>query len=131
VTEIPISFFSDYPNHLRHAQLGACSFAELREALLWAWRASWRSFVIVLHSYELVRNHFRPGGNIAPNRIVISRFEKLCQFLDLHRDKFQTTLFSEIEPAMLLAQKESVDYFRSSLHRTAYRYGEQLLGRFL
>lgn len=45
IWEFPISYFQDYPGHRRHAQLCACSFYELKTALLDAWKAGWFSFV--------------------------------------------------------------------------------------
>jgi hypothetical protein len=130
IMEFPISFYSDYSNHLRHAQLGACSFAELQAALLWAWREGWHSFVILLHGTELVRHQDREGGQIMPNSVVVSRFDKLCQFLNAHSDKFSTVPFCELDPAAIPANG-TANWFRSSLTRTLWRHGEQFAGRFL
>src|SRR5262249_8472866 len=38
VCEIPITFFTDWPGHYRHAQLCACSAAEMQHALMQAWK---------------------------------------------------------------------------------------------
>ena len=46
VWQIPISFFQDWPGHYRHAQLGACSGAEMIRAIENAWREDWWSFVM-------------------------------------------------------------------------------------
>jgi hypothetical protein len=130
IVEFPITFYSDYPNHFRHAQLCACSFSELREVLLWAWRERWYSFVIVLHSAELVQHKDRPGGQIAPNRLVVSRFDKLCRFLSEHSDKFKTAHFHELDPTMI-PSSDTARWFQSSFARTLGRYGEQLVAKLL
>src|SRR5205814_6598867 len=49
IVEVPVSFFCDYPNHFRNVQVCACSSTEIKQALLWAWRNKWRSFVVVMH----------------------------------------------------------------------------------
>ncbi|MCH9673233.1 MAG: polysaccharide deacetylase, partial [Gammaproteobacteria bacterium] len=54
IWEFPIAHFQDRPGSQRHAQLGACSASELCNALLGAWRADWKHFVIVSHSFELL-----------------------------------------------------------------------------
>src|SRR5262249_36741921 len=128
IVELPISFYSDYPNHFRHVQLCACSFSELREALLWAWRDGWYSFVIVLHSAELIRNKDRPG-EITPDRLLVSRFDRLCRFLSENKDKFKTAHFHELNPDMI-PTNDKARWFQSSFARTLGRYGEQLVAKF-
>ena len=130
VWEFPVTYFSDYPGHYRHMQLCACSFAEMREALLWAWRNGWCSFVIVLHSFELLKNHNRPETALLPNKIVVSRFEKLCRFLAANPDKFRAAVFSDLDAAAIpeLAPR---DVYRSALGRTVFRHVEQVVGEWL
>ena len=89
--EIPINNFKDFRG-LRLSQLCACSAAEMENALLQAWKKGWNSFVIVSHSFELIRR----GTTIAEscvNRIDLDRFQRLCRFLSGNRDKFQTCTF--------------------------------------
>jgi len=56
---IPLSCVEDYPGHLRPAQLTALSFAELRHAMFHAEREHWPFFVIMLHSFELIKLKIR------------------------------------------------------------------------
>lgn len=127
IWEFPISFFQDYPGHRRHAQLCACSFYELKTALLDAWKAGWHSFVIVLHSFELVKKR-GPSLMPLPDKVNIKRFQLLCDFLSANQDKFHTALFSEIDPKVI--PKENPTHFiRSRLMHTVWRYAEQGLGR--
>lgn len=126
--EFPISFFQDYPNHWRHAQLAACSTKEMETALLDAWRQGWFSFVIVLHSFELVKG--RNAGKLStPDKLNISRFNHLCKFLSEHTDKFRTAVFSELDPVTIPVIK-SPKILHSRVHHTIKRYAEQICSRF-
>lgn len=129
VVEFPVSFFSDYPGHYRHAQLCACSFQEVRTALLDAWQAGWYAFVIVWHGFELVRNVGQPDRR-APDPVVIGRFKRLARFLGENRDKFRTTLFSEVDAAAIPVGIAGGP-LRSRPWHTAWRYAEQLASRML
>ncbi|MDG2185913.1 MAG: hypothetical protein P8K79_09560 [Mariniblastus sp.] len=94
VLEVPISFFRDF-RKCRHAQFQACSSSELEYALLEAWEKGWESFVIVSHSFELIRrgDANRPSR---PDPIVLRRFERFCHFLSENRDKFETCTFADL-----------------------------------
>lgn len=127
VWEFPITFFQDYPNHRRHTQLAACSFNEMKTALLDAWQAGWFSFVIVLHSFELVRNR-NPDTPCLPDKRNIDRFQRLCGFLAEHTDKFSTTTFSALDTSTTPEIKE-VEGLHSRIHHTAWRYAEQAFAR--
>ncbi len=89
--EVPINHFKDFRG-IRHTQLCACSAAEMESALLQTWKKGWNSFVIVSHSFELIRR----GTTIAEsrvNRMDLGRFQRLCRFLSSNRDKFRTCTF--------------------------------------
>lgn len=94
VLEIPVTFFETQFLGHRPTQLCACSAAEMERALLEAWRNSYHSFVIVLHSFELIK---RTASGAKPQRIVVSRLERLCSFLQANPDKFRTVGFSELQ----------------------------------
>ncbi len=128
VWEFPISFFQDYPGHWRHAQLAACSIEEMQMALLDAWQQGWSSFVIVLHSFELVKE--RIAGRLSlPDRLNIDRFNRLCKFLSNNTDKFKTALFSELDP-ITISEIKSSRILRSRSYHTIKRYTEQIRSRF-
>ena len=129
VLEFPVSTFRDYPGHRRHAQLCACSFDEMKAALLAAWAVGWYSFVIVLHSFELLRDRGRPAAARA-DRLNIARFERLCAFLADHRDKFATSLFSELDPALVPAPLPQ-QVLHSPLIHTIRRIAQQGWNRHL
>jgi hypothetical protein len=128
IHEFPITFFQDRPGHVRHAELCACSSQEMKKTLLSAWARGWFSYVLVSHSFELLKGRKQKVPAVRPDRIVIRRFEKLCQFLSAHRDKFRTVGFADIAPAEtpLITDTRPL---RSRLHRTAWRLAEQVARR--
>jgi hypothetical protein len=128
VLEVPITFFEDYPKHFRHAQLCACSADELIHTLEQARFRGFTTVVIILHSFELVWRGTRQGRPAVPRWVVVRRFERLCRFLDDHRDLYRTIGFRDIEPADL-AHTPHGGPLRSNSFRTAARYAEQLIGR--
>jgi hypothetical protein len=128
VHEFPVSYFGDWPGHYRHAQVCACSAPELEAALMQAWRSGWYSFVIVAHSFELIKRHPWSTKPARPDRFVIRRFERLCRFLARHRDKFRTAHFRDLDPAEIptLAPERPL---HSGGRRAAMRVAEQLARR--
>ena len=120
IWEFPVSNFIDYPGHLRHVQLCACSFREMRHTLLQAWREQRHAFVIVMHSFELVRRKLRRDGMlmVEPNPITIRRFKQLCRFLEAHQDKFLTRGFADLDEASI-----PVGLVRPRLQSTLFNTG--------
>jgi hypothetical protein len=128
VVELPISFFEDWPGHYRPAQLCACSHREMEHALVAAWEAGWNAFVIVSHSFELIKRPKDPMGPAHADRLVIGRMENLCRFLANNRERFRAVVFSELDPAAI-APLPGAKPLRSRMGLTAGRMVEQLLGR--
>jgi hypothetical protein len=123
VLEMPITHFEDFPGHFRHAQICACSTAEMTAMLQQAWERDWYAFVIVSHSFELL-NERRSG----PDRIVVRRFERLCQFLADHRERFRTCGFDQLDATTVPIDLTGAP-LKSGTLRTAERIGQQLLRR--
>lgn len=130
VYEFPVACFRDYPGHYRHAQLCACSSQELEHALMAAWKRGWNSFVIVSHSFELIRRARQPGERTLPDRVVIQRFERLCRFLAGNSDKFRTAMFSQLGPESVV-QAASSAALSTGIHHTVQRWSQQLYRRLL
>lgn len=129
VCEVPISFFSDYPGHYRHAQLCACSSNEMEGLLLYAWRKRWRYVVIVSHSFELIRRNRVP---VAANNLVIDRFERLCRFIASNSDKFRTIHFSDLSDKICCNDVPLIQNpMKSSITSTIQRNFQQLYNRFI
>ena len=128
VWEFPITQFSDWAGHLRHAQITACSFHEMRTALLQAHDRQWNSFVIVTHTFELLKRRRRLVRSPQADPIAIRRFEQLCAFLDANRDRFRTTGFKGMDLASLKETQPS-GTLKGRLHLTAMRFAEQSVRR--
>ena len=124
VWEMPIMVFEDWPRHLRHLQLCACSWFEIRDSLMWAWENNVESIVLVSHSFEMLKRPIRCDVPCEVNHVVVRRFEQLCSFLALHRDKFSTRGFSDL-PDAWIPRKVAPQLHNSSLWKTAHRYLEQ------
>jgi hypothetical protein len=121
VWEYPVTLFEDGTGRYRPAQVGACSFSEI-EWLLWrAAENEWDSVVILMHNFELLSQ-----DKCRPDPIVSARLKRLCQFLDLNSDAFETSGFNELVPPAVTA-----DYPipKSSAVRTGHRVLEQIWRR--
>lgn len=95
--EYPVSSFRDYPGHIRPAQLCAVSALEMRAAMDAAYKAAWSNFVIVSHSFELLRDRKQPQPHAHPDWAVIHRFDALCEFLAENESRFQTIGFLDLD----------------------------------
>jgi len=129
IVEYPVTVFSDPIGRLRHAQLCACSFGEIKEALNKGFQAGWDCFVIVLHSFELVRN-VRDPARRKPNWVTVRRFDKLCEFLANNRDRFSTRVFSDLPANRTPPATVNVPQ-RVSVRNTVWRLAEQATSRWL
>ncbi len=90
VTTYPVTVLKDGFGRNRPAQVGACSFGEMRDALLFAQQSGVGDFVLVSHNFEMLR----PSSSL-PDWIVVKRFERLCAFLAQHPEKFNVRGFDE------------------------------------
>ena len=125
VSAFPVTVFRDGLGRLRPAQIGACSFAELRDALASAHDLGCRHFVIVSHNFEMLR-----PGSTEPDWFVVRRFEKLCAFLAADPKRFDVGVFGPAPPSgppevAATEQRPSVGPWVS-----AQRYAEQMRRRF-
>ncbi|MDP4536364.1 hypothetical protein Q3O60_09195 [Alkalimonas collagenimarina] len=95
VLEYPISFYYEPNGNVRHVQVAACSFYEMKAILEYAHQQGWPSVVIVLHSFEWIKRIKGKAKKHVLDPIVLQRFDKLCKYLAKHEDRFKTQLFSE------------------------------------
>ncbi len=117
----------EWPNIYRDAQLSACTNWELEDALTGAWKNGWHSFVIVMHSFEMISPSNRDIA--VENKIRKKRFDKLCFFLAQNKDKFQTCTFSELKPETIPMLSPKIPGFNP--FRTTCKYFEQFVQRLL
>jgi hypothetical protein len=130
VWEFPVTTFVDRPPAARRPlHVCACSLAEFQTVLEHAAANSWFAVVIVLHSFEFVRVDRLPGGKpAAPQRLLARRFERICEYLAAHRDRFRPCHFADIDPAEIPAERR-VPPPVSHRGRTAMRHLAQLASR--
>ena len=96
VVEIPVGQIEERPGRLRHLQICAVSFAEIRAALLHARSERHPVATIVSHSFELAT---RDGLRV--NGVVQRRFLRLCRFLAHNRQTLPTAWFADLDPLPL------------------------------
>jgi hypothetical protein len=121
IHEYPITVFNDGSANLRHTQITACSFSEL-EGLLWqALESDRKAFVLLTHNFELLNRRRN-----RPDWIAISRFKKLCEFLEKNRDCFNVRGFHGLEPSIAAMQPMPLT---SPRWKTLWRMGEQAYRR--
>ena len=122
VTTYPVTVFQDGFGKDRPAQVGACSFAEMRAALVDAQQKGAQHFVVVSHNFEMLK-----PGSVQPDWVVVRRFKQLCAFLGQHRDLFAVGSFASAQ----VASAAMVQRPRAGWTATAIRYFEQALRRLL
>ncbi len=91
VVEVAVGQIEHQPGRLRHLQLCAVSFAEMRAALDHAVREDHAVAAIVTHSFELAR---RDG--LHRNGLAVSRFKRLCRYLADNRETMPTAHFTDL-----------------------------------
>lgn len=123
VIEIPVSQIEQGSGSLRHLQICAVSFGEIRAALLHAAVEAHPIVTIVGHSFELAAR----GGRRA-NPLLVRRFEKLCGFLAEQGERLPTAHFSDLSGLRLDAEASPM---AASTLRTAVRMAEQAWGNAL
>ena len=124
--EFPVAYFRDGFGRLRHAQLGACSFEELRDALWSARRGGLRAFVIVFHNFELLNQAKRDK-----DPTVVKRFERLCRFLADHSKDFCCRGFADmVAERYVVCDAQDGPQLKVGLPPTVRRHWEQVARRF-
>lgn len=123
VSTYPLTVFKDGFCKDRPAQVGACSFAEMRDALLSAQRAGVNDFVMISHNFEMLK-----PDTALPDWVVVRRFEKLSGYLAQNTDKFTVRGATEVYGARLPTLPLSAQP-RANMSSTFVRYMEQLRRR--
>ena len=123
VTTYPVTVMKDGFGRDRPAQVGACSFGEMRDALSSAQRAGVANFVVVSHNFEMLK----PGSS-SPDWVVVKRFERLCAFLAQYSKQFNVRGFSE-DLQLASASSNDAPTSRATWLSTSHRYLEQIQRR--
>lgn len=92
VIEYPMTVFRDGTGRLRHAQLGACSFAEIKHLLFQSIETNRKSFVMLSHNFELMN-----ANREKPDPVMIKRFRQFCEFMQDHASQFCMRGFHQLD----------------------------------
>lgn len=124
VHEYPVSVIKDpIRGRYRNVQINALSLSELINCLETAYERGWDSIVIVTHNFELLSR-----DKTRVDKIVRKRFQRFCQYLDKHRDRFNVTGFRDLQPQDVHPQPKIVS---GGLIPAGLRYAEQVVRGFL
>ena len=123
VTTFPVTVLTDGFGKSRPAQLSACSFGEMRDALTSAYQSGTLDFVAVSHNFEMLKS-----GSSKPDWIVVKRFQQLCGFLAEHPEKFNVRSFAFDLQTPSVSRQEAV-VPRATWYSTSQRHLEQIQRR--
>jgi hypothetical protein len=101
VWEIPVTVFRTGIGRfsgIKPLEVSAVSFTEMRRVLEYAELSGMHCVTVVLHSFSLFKSANVQFRRIRPDRLVIRRFRRLCEFLSENRRRFAVRTFSEFEP---------------------------------
>ena len=126
--EVPVTHFNDYASHIRHLQLSACSFEEIKDVLVSNWKAKQYGCVLVMHSFEWIKRN-RKNNSHSLDKICLKRFLKLCQYLADNNDKFETYHFKDINIEQATSISNPGYIAKSKPISTIKRFAEQYLRR--
>lgn len=118
---LPLTVFRDGFGRTRPAQVGSCSFSELRQVIDNAIAEAWPAVVILSHNFEMLRPD---STKIDP--IVLDRFEKLCAYVSScpSLSKPPGNLLESIVPSSI-----AIEPPHTTFAGTTRRFVEQLLRR--
>lgn len=122
VVTYPVTVFYDGFGRERPAQVGACSFGEMRQALESARDEGCSDFVIVSHNFEMLK-----PGRPDPDFVVVRRFEHLCRYLANSGTRYSVGGFGSHTEA--LASSHPPRAPRTGMLPTVWRVAEQLARR--
>ena len=130
VWEFPVTNFVDRPpSGWRPLHVCATSLGEMRMVLEHARDHGWYAVVFVLHSFEFVRvESLAARRDVAPQRLLADRFERLCGYLAEHAGEYETCHFADVDESRI-PETPPPPAPVSSHVRTAIRHLQQLASR--
>ena len=99
VWEIPVTTFETgggIMRGLKPLEVSAVSLWELQDVLKQAERLGQDTVTVMLHSFAFLKRADAQFRKMRPDRLVIRRFRKFCNFLRSNQDRFRVRTFSEI-----------------------------------
>jgi len=99
VWEIPVTTFETGARRmhgLKPLEVSAVSLWEMQEVLDQAESLGQHTVTVMMHSFAFLKRADVQFRRMRPDRLVIRRFRKFCQFLRRNRSRFRVSKFSEI-----------------------------------
>jgi hypothetical protein len=122
--EIPVTFFEDYPGHVRHLQLCAVSHAELKWVIENSIAGGRPTTTVVSHSFELLN-----VKKTRANALMLKRFDRFCALMQSLKGAARSATFSDLDVAQPRNRGRST--LKSNVGRTVVRMLEQSAGTVL
>jgi hypothetical protein len=97
--EIPVTTFETGVwgmRGMKPLEVSAVSLQEMQGVLEQAEALGQRTVIVMMHSFGFLKRADVQFRRMRPDRLVIRRFQKLCQFLQRSRDRFRVLTFSEM-----------------------------------
>ena len=142
VNEFPVLSFSDWKirrkQNIKSLTIAGSSFAETRYLLELARNEGIPLVVVLTHPFEFVQNRDLAFQQTRRNRLTQARLKKLCEFLQLNRDRFDAcglATAAEAIPAdapsanTLLAGRLRHALPRMAMQVAYHRFGRWMLAR--
>lgn len=130
VVELPVTCFDDrVAKSGKPLSMVGVSASEIEFVLAAARDRRHSAVSIVLHSNEFVRTkHLHRDGVADVRRIAAARFERVCRFIAINRDKFVTIGVHEVTPGPASGRSDGV-LPASNYARTLSRLAAQVVSR--
>jgi hypothetical protein len=125
LTEVPITYFEDYPGHTRALQVCAASAAEFQAVVRQAVEQNRPTVVVVSHSFELLN-----VKRTRANRLLLKRFDDYCALMQERAADLKSVTFRDLALGDLAAASRP-KALTSNPMRTALRMIEQSVGTYL
>ncbi len=130
VFEVPITCYKETPirKEWNSLQVSATSYKEFIKALDHYYQQHYQLINIITHSFEFVKPYDVQYTRISPKQYLIKRFDKICNFLACHPDKYEIITYEELDKLInnneVHTTKESSHFYNSSFLDTSKRYIE-------
>ncbi|MCI0653267.1 MAG: hypothetical protein L0Y39_02135, partial [Methylococcaceae bacterium] len=122
VLEYPITVFRDGFGRPRHWQVGSVGFGESIRLIDQARQFGYPHLVLFSHNFEMLIR-----GSAKPDSIVVSRFGKLCRWLENHSDAYPVASLDRGQ----IARQESAQTIQMPFMQTASRLSAQIARRLI
>lgn len=104
VLEVPVTTYRDLKigryQHNKCLTIIGTSFYEMKAILNIAYEKGIKTIVVLTHPSEFVIKQDFSYKDIRPNKLTMARLKKLCEYLDLNRDKYKTVNFSQVSKSL-------------------------------